>query len=167
MARRADVPGVGPDLLLTRPTGGCPSCGASVRGEATFCTLCFHDLRPAPVPASVAALQETDPLTAPLWQVGGAAAPGAPDVGPASADGAGASTTWPCTTCGADNNLSADICSACGAGFLAVLRDKDGPALVLPLVGDLGAMSRSGRAGVALGLVLLVCLLVTLTGVLL
>ena len=42
-------------------------------------------------------------------------------------------------------------CSACGAGFLAAARTPT--SLVLPLVGDIGAMSRGKRLGVAAGAV--------------
>ena len=74
--------------------------------------------------------------------------------------------TWPCGTCGADNALSDDACEGCGAGFLAGLRDAEGPLLALPGVGDLGALSRAQRLGLAAGVVLVLSLLVLLLGVL-
>ena len=64
------------------------------------------------------------------------------------------------------NALAADACVACGAGFLAALRLADGPVLELPVVGDLGRLSRGQRLGAAAGLVSVLLLLVALLGVL-
>ncbi len=78
-----------------------------------------------------------------------------------SAQGAPAETaepTWPCTRCDTANPLSASVCSSCGGGFLAGIRDNEKPLLVLPVVGDLGAMSRGRRLGLALALVAAVVL---------
>ncbi len=87
-----------------------------------------------------------DPLTAPLSDM----LPVQPvaDAAPAPAV-ASAEVTWPCTTCGVANPLSSMTCAACGAGFLAAARTDT--TLVLPLVGDLGAMSRGKRLAVAGG----------------
>ena len=57
-------------------------------------------------------------------------------------------------------------CSACGAGFLAGLRDSEGPLLELPGVGDLTRMSRGQRMVLAFGVVLGVIALVALLGLL-
>ncbi len=94
--------------------------------------------------------------------------PGAPrrrprGTGVAPIDGA----TWPCTTCGAANGLDRDSCAACGAGFLSALKATEEPLLVLPVVGDLGALSRAQRLGLAAGVVVAVLLLVLLVGLLL
>lgn len=51
--------------------------------------------------------------------------------------------------------LSADVCVTCGAAFLAGVRDAEAPLLVLPGVGDVARLSRTARAGVALGVAVL------------
>lgn len=106
------------------------------------------------VPAATAdSTPAFDPLTAP------AAALGLPTAAPTE-------PTWPCGTCGASNVLSADACSACGAGFLAGLREAEGPLLELPGVGDLTRMSRGQRMLVAFGVVLAFVALTALLGLL-
>lgn len=135
------------DLLETATR--CPHCRASVRPGAPWCTLCHADLRPAP---EAPAPQRIDPLTAPGVDVG---------LPPKAGD-----PTWPCTTCGASNAITNDACVACGAGFLAGLRESEGPLLELPGVGDLTRMSRGQRMLVAFGVVLAVVALVALLGLL-
>ena len=164
--------------VLTQPEATrCPSCAATLRPDAPWCTLCYADLRPtptptptptpaqarasalappppparlAPIPAAYAGL-DLDPLTAPLDALTGQSAPVA---------------SWPCATCGAANDLTHSACAGCGAGFLAGLREAEGPLLELPVVGDLGALSRAQRLGLAAGVVLAVIALVALLGVL-
>ncbi len=141
------------DLLET--ASRCPHCRASVRPGAPWCTLCHADLRPPPEPveAPAPAVRPIDPLTAP-----------APSLGlPAQA---GSEPTWPCTTCGAANPIAATACTACGAGFLAGLRDES-PLLEIPGVGDLTKMSRAQRLGIAFGAVVAFIVLVTLLSLLL
>ena len=151
----------------------CPSCSATLRPGAPWCTLCYTDLRPKaevevevrpgavePLPVAVPVraaygLPAPDPLTGPVPHPGGAPTT---DVRPEA--------TWPCVTCGADNALTASACGACGAGFLACLRASEGPLLELPVVGDLGAMSRAQRLGLAFGAVLAVLALVAVLGLL-
>jgi hypothetical protein len=137
------------DLLETATR--CPHCRASVRPGAPWCTLCHADLRPAPEPAQEPAPETVAPVT-----------PAVPRQQEPTGD-----ATWPCTTCGARNDLAANACSACGAGFLAGLRDSEGPLLELPGVGDLTRMSRGQRMLVAFGVVLAVVALVALLGLLL
>ncbi len=139
----------------------CPHCRAGVRPGAPWCTLCHADLRPPaapePVPAqrldvpptAACSLPALDPLTAP------AAALGLPTP-------KAAAPTWPCSTCSAVNPIAADTCSACGAGFLAGLREAERPLLELPGLGDLTRMSRLQRLAVAFGLVLAVIALTAL-----
>lgn len=151
------------DLLAT--DSRCPHCRAAVRPGAPWCTLCHADLRPPPpepVRAPVLTVPPTatyghpalDPLTAPAVTLG------LPARTPANA-------TWPCLTCRTDNALSAPTCSACGAGFLAGLREAEGPLLELPGVGDLTKMSRAQRLLLALAVVVAVSLLVLGAGLLL
>lgn len=144
----------------------CPSCAASLRPGAPWCTLCYADLRPAPAPTP-------DPVPEPVLAVPPSASYGVPAADPLSAPlagpagpTAGPDPTWPCTTCGAANPLTLSACAGCGAGFLAGLRDTDGPLLELPVVGDLGALSRGQRLGLAAGVVLAVVALVALLGLL-
>lgn len=75
--------------------------------------------------------------------------------------------TWPCTTCGAANPIAANACTACGAGFLAGLRESEAPLLELPGVGDLTKMSRAQRLGIAFGAVVAFIVLATLLSLLL
>lgn len=176
-----------PDLLA-KSLSACPRCGAGVRADAPWCTQCFLNLRtpspapPAPAPAPVAvdpapvprhaapgppllpeqpAYAPVDPLTAPLRAV---LAPPVPQEPPARPAQAGRS--WPCTSCGADNALELDACASCGQGFLAGLAGGTA-SLHVPGVGDLGAMSKGKRTGVALGAALALVLLVLLVGLLL
>lgn len=145
------------DLLETATR--CPHCRASVRPGAPWCTLCHADLRPAPEPApepvpvvAPPVAPGLDPLTAPAVQAGLPATSG--------------DAIWPCTTCGAGNPISLDACAACGAGFLAGLRDSEGPLLELPGVGDLTRMSRGQRMLLAFGVVVAVIALVAVLGLL-
>lgn len=136
------------DHLLETATR-CPHCRAGVRPGAPWCTLCHTDLRPTPEPVPAPRI---DPLTA------------APkDLGLPSKV---ADPAWPCTTCGASNAITDDACAACGAGFLAGLRESEGPLLELPGVGDLTRMSRGQRMLIAFGVVLAVIALVALLGLL-
>jgi hypothetical protein len=143
------------DLLETATR--CPHCRASVRPGAPWCTLCLADLRPAappvaaePLPApTLPPLPHVDPLTAPASALG---LPGRSE------------PTWPCSTCGVTNAISADACTACGAGFLSGLRESEAPLLAIPGVGDLTKMSRAQRTMIALGVVFAVVALVALLG---
>lgn len=141
----------------------CPSCRAAVRFDAEWCTLCFAVLRapdPAPAPEPLpeppavelftALAQPTpgdvspvgDPLTAPLGElVPDARAPEPAHAGPA---GEAPEPTWPCTACGTANPLAASRCGACGTAFLGSASST--PSLVVPGLGDLGALSRGQRA---------------------
>lgn len=143
------------DLLET--ASRCPHCRASVRPGAPWCTLCHADLRPPPEPVLAApapVVRPLDPLTAP-----------APALGLPARDGN--EPTWPCTTCGAANPIAANACTACGAGFLAGLRESEAPLLELPGVGDLTKMSRAQRLGIAFGAVVAFIVLATLLSLLL
>ena len=144
------------DDLLESATR-CPHCRASVRPGAPWCTLCHADLRPPPPPVQDPVRDPVpvlDPLTAP------AAALGLP--APAATD-----PTWPCSTCGARNAIERDACASCGAGFLARLREAEGPLLEIPGVGDLTRMSRAQRTVLAFGVVLAFIVLTVLLSVLL
>ena len=167
--------------VLTPPAGTrCPSCSATLRPGAPWCTLCYTDLRP-PAPVSPPAAPPTGPPP-----TGPPTAPHTTAYGPVALDPLTApfealtqpqqeqpppqalppTASWPCASCGAANALTDSACSACGAGFLAGLRESEGPLLELPVVGDLGALSRGQRLSLAAGVVLVVIAVVALLGVL-
>lgn len=129
------------DLLVPAAEMRCGGCAAALRPGAPWCTLCYADLRPAE-PASEPAI-ETATQPAPLARQ--------------------RSTRWPCTACGAENPFSVSACAACGAGFLAGLRESEGPLLELPGVGDLSRLSRGQRLALAAGVALVIS---TLTAIL-
>jgi len=169
-AERAEPPIVGPDIDEGLRTTTCPSCGAGLRPDAQWCSLCYHDLRPAAPPVVVPQPSPEhggeDPLTAPLLDLllpaAPAAAPVAPPVAvpapaaPVHAPAHAAEAEWPCTRCGARNALTANACRDCGSPFLGGAADA--PVLVLPGVGDLTKLSRGHRAAVAVGVVMAVLL---------
>ena len=131
----------------------CPDCAAVARPGAPWCTQCFLDLRPAPepAPAPAAPVPVAAVPTAPVPAAApDPAAPARPDALP---DG---DPTWPCTACGSTTPLAADVCAACGSPFLAGLRATEPPLLVLPGVGDVAALSRARRLGLAAGAALAV-----------
>ena len=144
-------------------TAGCPSCGAALRPDAPWCTLCYTDLRPKPAPEppppppttaparAAYGVPAPDPLTQPLVDFLPRA--GAPLPATEPTEPAAAGTVWPCTACQAPNPLAEPVCSVCGQPFLAAIRTGGKPLLVLPLVGDVGALGRGQRIGLALGLV--------------
>lgn len=154
---------MGPDLQSSGTPLRCPSCGASVKADAPWCGLCYADLRSVPAPPASPAAPAASSAAPSL-------SPAPPTVSPALPAALGAAEgepTWPCATCGSANPLDRDACAACGAGFLSGLRASEEPLLVLPVVGDLGALSRAQRLGLAAGVVLAVVLLTALLGLLL
>ena len=72
---------------------------------------------------------------------------------------------WPCSRCGGRNALDRDSCGACGAGFLAAVREAES-GLVLPVVGDLTRMSRGRRMGLAVAAVAVLVVPVALVSLL-
>jgi hypothetical protein len=141
----------------------CPSCNAALRSDAQWCSLCHHDLRPAPEPvAHVPAPAEAgyggqDPLTAPLLDL---VLPPVPRTEPEAVLPAvpapaavPAELSWPCTACGAHNALASTVCGSCGSRFLQGA--SEAPSLVVPGVGDLQHLSRGHRAAVAAAFVAL------------
>jgi hypothetical protein len=158
----------------------CRACGAAVPAEAQWCSLCFADLRePAParervsVPAgaeTVAVAAETAGTTAALPTAARpagddllglrerteavAAAPLAEPTEDEAPEEVPEEAKWPCLTCGEQVPISLDACHACGAGFLAGSTTQ--PSVHLPVVGDLGRMSRNQRLALGFGLCLVV-----------
>ncbi|MBC7375742.1 MAG: hypothetical protein H7323_17265 [Frankiales bacterium] len=113
---------------------------------------------PEPVLAPVA--YAVDPLTGPLEALA------VPDPTSEPTPEASTEPTWPCATCGAANALTLMACAGCDAGFLSGLREAEGSLLELPFVGDLGALPRAQRLGLAAGAVGAVLVLVLLLGLL-
>lgn len=181
---------MGPDLTQLPRTDACPSCGASLRADAPWCTLCYADLRPkaapavqpdpmpAPVPVPIFLAPTVaygtpagDPLTQPLLAFlpqGPTQVPmhvpaqAAPAVAPVAEQ---VPITWPCVQCGAANPMTLMACTDCGIDFLAAERSGNTPMLVLPIVGDIGQLSRGQRIGLAfaaVGVVLAPLALITL-----
>lgn len=149
----------------------CPACAAAVRPGAPWCTLCYHDLRPAPretvtppvPPAPVTPPTTSAPVPPPTALVPLALLTPPTTPTPAAAPGA---ASWPCSACGQANPYSVSACAACGTGFLAGLRETEGPLLELPVVGDLTALSRGRRLGLAAGVVLAVIALTVIVSLL-
>jgi hypothetical protein len=158
---------VGTDLVTAR----CPSCNASLRPDAQWCSLCHHDLRPAPAPVAIPEptqplyggsdpLPAPDPLTAslldlvlppvPSTQLSAVPVEVAVPQAPLTDDAA----TWPCTACGATNALTEEACTVCGSRFLAAASEP--PSLVVPGIGDLQHYSRGHRAAIAAGFLALI-----------
>jgi ribosomal protein L37E len=161
----------------------CRACGAAVPAGADWCSLCFADLRePAPVrePVSVAAESVAEAaLPAPLPAAPPRPAANLLDVAPrhaaepddsdetaagaVGADAAGPAAnqaTWPCQRCGEQVPMALDTCSACGAGFLSAASTTI--EMRLPVVGDVGRLSRTQRLLAGLGISLLVMLVLVL-----
>jgi hypothetical protein len=135
----------------------CPNCNALVSADAEWCGQCFTSLR-APTP---------EPVTA---------------SGPAVArpqEGAGPATlTWPCPTCGAQNDIALDLCSVCGTSFGQLLRGEQASPTVSPRDAFLWSLTfpgvghaKAGRApdGIARGTLFILtfglALVIVLSGV--
>lgn len=126
----------------------CPLCSALVRPGSQWCTLCYADLRPAPVVQPAAEqharaergpqpkLQDGafDPLTAPLALLdreegapgGQVDVAGDPPAGKHAARSAEPEVGWPCARCGTIVPFDESSCTACGAGFLENVDPKSG-----------------------------------------
>lgn len=128
-------------------TDRCPACSAAVTPGAPWCTLCYADLRPAPVapvapalaelslPAAESVVVSTLPphpiLDAPVHTRPVMAAPG-----------------WPCRSCGTTVALAEDACPTCGTTFL---EPDAGVSLHLPGVGDVTKLEKPQRVGLIIG----------------
>jgi RNA polymerase subunit RPABC4/transcription elongation factor Spt4 len=121
----------------------CPSCAAAVRPDASWCSQCYADLRPAPAPAPQQVLEAPalpdplDPLTAPLPALPATLVADAPADAPATQVPAQSQpgvvptpteqpVSWPCGRCQALVPFDEDECPKCHARFLASpLADAD------------------------------------------
>jgi hypothetical protein len=141
---------VGPEMTTAPRATACPACGASVRVDAPWCSLCHADLRPAPEPPPALPDAALDPLTAPLLDLVLPRAvqplPVAEEPVPVPASEA----FWPCARCQSPNAITATSCTVCGFGFLG---SPERVSLVLPVVGDLTRLSRAQLVGLAVAVV--------------
>ena len=128
-----------------------------MRPGAPWCTQCYAPTDP-PAPPSARARVQARQVPAPA-----AAPPSVVTVAERTAPPAG---TWPCTACGEPNDLALAACGGCGTPFLAAVRSP-APTVVLPVVGDLLAMTPVRRVGVAVGLVVAFLLVTALLALLL
>jgi ribosomal protein L40E len=160
----------------------CRACGAALAPNATWCSLCYADLRhpietpvasaPAVTHAAVSAAAKAEIPIAPT-----AAAAMRATVTAASADVLDAATplptddhplhvaapapTWPCPRCGARVSMELDSCDSCGAGFLAETSSTS-VSMKLPVVGDLNRLSKGQRLVVAIGFAVVMMVLFVL-----
>lgn len=138
---RADVVGVAD---LTTSAVRCGRCSASVRPGAPWCTQCYASPAAPPTTATAAGVERP---------------------GPAGSSGSPAAC-WPCSACGEPNAFAEQACTACGTRFLAPVRYAP-PAVVLPVVGDLLALSPVRRSGLAVAVVAALVVVAALLGLLL
>ena len=98
----------------------CPNCNALVSADAEWCGQCFSSLRaPTPEPAAAAVPVVARPRE------------GSDDETQGERE-APAKLTWPCPTCGSQNDLALDLCSVCGTSFAALLREERATPTVSP-----------------------------------
>jgi hypothetical protein len=109
----------------------CPSCGALVSADAQWCGQCFTSLT-EPLPADEPAPPANRPAAPADERV-----PASGGVGTSEPAGTGAGAprtapTWPCPTCGTDNEIELDACAVCGTPFAALMRQDDRPPEIAP-----------------------------------
>lgn len=95
----------------------CPSCGALVAADATWCGQCYADLRAVEAASPARGTEATGTGAA---TGSGMAAADPPSTGEAGRPDPG----WPCAVCGARNPLDLDTCATCGTPFAALMRDE-------------------------------------------
>ncbi len=125
----------------------CPECDALVSADADWCGQCFASLR-APTP---------EPVTAAVPVV--ARPPERTEEGPTEREEP-AKLTWPCPTCGSQNDIALDVCSVCGTSFGQLLREERTAPTISPREAFLWSLTfpgvghaKAGRApdGIARG----------------
>jgi len=91
-----------------------------VSADAEWCGQCFASLRPpTPEPVTTAV-----PLVARPQE-------GTEDARPRERDEP-ATLTWPCPTCGSQNDIALDLCSVCGTSFGQLLREERAAPTITP-----------------------------------
>ena len=110
------------------PGERCRQCAAALRPGAPWCTQCYVPVGAGPDRAEAPPVASAPAVVVPAHRTGS-------DEPPAVAVG-----SWPCDACGTANPLTAAACTTCGAVFLARAREGR-PTLVLPLLGDVAALT--------------------------
>lgn len=85
----------------------------------------------------------------------------APPVAPPGLQVGSPAGAWPCSACARRNPLAAEACQGCGTPFLAAAHGPR-PTVVLPVVGDVLALSPVRRVGLAVGVVVALLLVTAL-----
>jgi hypothetical protein len=85
----------------------CPTCGALVTADATWCGQCYSPLTQA---------REAEPARA-RGTLPGAQAQGTPTPR--------GEPFWPCPACDNHNPIAADACTVCGTPFARLFRDEE------------------------------------------
>jgi ribosomal protein L40E len=160
----------------------CRACGAAVPPAAQWCSLCYADLRepvpvrePVTVPETPSAPLDAAVLAPTVVQAVQPQAPSVPSPAEPAADpitspsegkhaaAVGDTLGWPCPRCGAQVPISLDACNSCGERFLA---GATSATVRVPVLGDVGALSRTQRlmfgAGIAIAVMVVLVLLATL-----
>jgi hypothetical protein len=98
----------------------CPNCNALVSADAEWCGQCFASLRaPTPEPVTTAVPVVARPKEG--TEEGGPGERAEP-----------AKLTWPCPTCGSENDIALDLCSVCGTSFGQLLREERAAPTITP-----------------------------------
>ena len=109
----------------TAAEGGrrCPTCGALVSSDASWCGQCFTPIRERAV--------EVGAPTAPEGAARAAEDPATTSPTPPTAPGRGGANakipTWPCPTCDHANAVERETCEVCGTPFAALMRRDERP----------------------------------------
>jgi Double zinc ribbon len=108
----------------------CPNCNALVSADAEWCGQCFTSLRtPTPEPATAVVPEVARPPQG--TEAEGTGAEGTEEGGAGEREES-ATLTWPCPTCGAQNDIALDLCSVCGTSFGQLLREERAAPTVSP-----------------------------------
>jgi ribosomal protein L40E len=152
----------------------CPSCSAHVAPAAAWCGQCYTSLAREPVKPPRAALHSGMALQVVAEGSGSVAllgelpppppgppgsVPPPPPAPPGDAPGklAVGKPPWPCMRCETVNPYAANVCTACGHGFLDSLSEE---STRLPLIGDVTDISRSTKVKIGLAVSLGLCLVI-------
>lgn len=126
-------------------TSQCPSCHASVRADAAWCSQCQLDLQPKPQPVLVPNVQAAVPVAYSAPARGRHARP----------------SGWPCAVCGTENDFGSTTCETCGSAFLVELQSDVIAPLRLPIIGDISSLGKGATYGLSIGAGLLLALVLS------
>ncbi|HWC69591.1 MAG TPA: hypothetical protein VG993_00360 [Actinomycetota bacterium] len=117
--------------MRSGPTGAerrCPDCGALASPDAEWCGQCFRSLAESAPDQDPGAVSGAEPERQAMAVRAGPASAG-------SVEATGAvprAPSWPCPTCGNDNDLELDACAVCGTTFASLMRQDETPDRVDP-----------------------------------